>query len=330
MTITTNKSTLIGMNALRWYLVSLGVFVLMIMSLSPSSVFGASADSKSTLPEVFVDKTNEPISATRTDPFFVFVPYGDPALEYGVSEVQVQVKSSTSALIIDDTELYDLYDTSNSKKLFDCGAAYQGPSQKITSGAVANDIFLYGPGSANQSSTASGTNSSNLEAKQVGCLKIGIKVSATAKQGDIVELITQIQSSNPKKTGFYKQNNTPPLKKIRFVIGEKPNCTQGQDIYNGVCTPACAADQYRDIDGVCRISKLACNQNQEVVGDICKQKCADNEARTAFGDCKRGEQAQNTQVELIAEYIAIFVITLIGLWILTSIIRQVRKPKKSR
>jgi len=318
------------MHVLRRYLTSLGIFALIITSLLPSSVFGASADSKSALPEVFVDKTNEPISATRTDPFFVFVPYGDPALEYGVSEVQVQVKSSTDALIIDDTELYDLYDTSNSKKLFDCGAAYQGPSQKITSGTVANGVFLYGPGSANQSSTASGTNSSSLEAKQVGCLKIGVKVSATAKQSDIIELTTQIQSSNPKKIGFYKQNNVPPLKKIRFVIGEKPNCAQGQDIYNGVCTTACAADQYRDIDGVCRISKLSCAQNQEVVGDMCKQKCADYEARTAFGDCKRGEQAQNSQVETIAEYIAIFAITVTGLWVLASIVRQIRKPKKTR
>jgi hypothetical protein len=283
------------------------------------------AEAQTSLPSILLDDTAHPIPVGRTDPFFVYLSYGDPALSYEVSNVQLRVTLSQPGIVFDDTRLFDLHNTDDNTLVTPCNDKYTGPSQKISSSMVTKEVLEYGPGSANQGKNPSGTISSSLSTKQVGCLKIGLKLSEGAAEGTIVEIQSMITSSNGKKIGFYKASDTPPPKTVRLAIGTAPTCAAGQDIFNLKCVASCTTEQYRDSQGVCRTARTTCQKDQELVGGSCQKKCADDESRSAFGECKRGEQPQNALVEKIAEYSIIGLICLGALWLIQSIFKKLRK-----
>lgn len=272
------------------------------------------------LPQIIIDKTDEVLPPNRSETFFVYFNYGDPGVTYEVKDLQAQI-SAGGRLEIDREKIYDIYENDQTKQV-KCEPGSL-PGKKINPDLVKNNVLNYGLGSVGN--TEGGAESADLKPRQVGCLKIGLKVKNEGENLSQIEY--KIKDLN-SKTAFYKKIDEQPEKKILFFVGEKSTCKNGQEWALGACREVCGENMYRDLSGNCLVKNIICPQEEEVFNEKCVPKCKENESRSSFGECKPIEEPVSEQAGKVLEYLLIFGFGAIILNLLWSQIAKILKKKR--
>ena len=286
------------------------------------------------LPEVLTDNTDTPINPGRTEPFYVFFPYGDPALDYPVKNVSLQVSvndpetnAPSESLIISKDNVYDIY-SSDPEKVVKCedtnARGYQINSELVN---VPYEL-VYGPFTANDAANVSGKRGGNLSPKQTGCLKVGLEVTNRSADSELVDITIKPVSTVDNNDQYYKEGDAPAVKTIRLMIGGDNRCEDGNEFFEGQCLPICDEGQVRDTSGNCLITVKECPDTQELFENNCVDKCVGDEARSPFGTCRQKARNYNREASIVFSVVLVGFILVLALSFLNAIFNRKKKSKK--
>jgi hypothetical protein len=270
------------------------------------------------LPAITVDLTQVEIPLNSKDPYFVIIPYGDTSIDYQVEGVTMKVTVNKPDLVIDPTNVFDIYNTADTTKVVNCNQENEGNAYPVGQNFLTKNSLLYGPGSAKEGSK--GTTISTLTIKRVGCLKIGLLPSKDARSNEIITITSETINANEgeSKKNYFFTTDEPPVRTTLLQLGVDKTCSQGQEYVDGRCVQTCPQGFLRGADNNCQKVTIDCGDNEEVVNKECKTRCLATQFRTNFGICKDEEKVQNVLVSTI-------VTILLAVLLLFSIYTLVRK-----
>jgi hypothetical protein len=273
------------------------------------------------MPSIIEDLRSQPVSLGRKDPFFIYLNYGDPSNQSQFDQAFASVNISSTGINLVSNNIYEIKraEINNTS----CSANTVGTEYPISFDLVQNNTLQYGFGSASVVGQASGTKSATLNAKQTGCLKIGLKVMPTAKQGDEVTIIYKQLYINTE--GVITSVPEIPEKTIQLAIGASPVCSADQVIVGTRCLTVCKDTEYRVSSGDCAAKQTTCSTGQELVAEKCVPPCGLTEARNTFGECKKSSQDYSAVISMVVASILGVVALIVILVIIYSLTRTLRK-----
>jgi hypothetical protein len=232
------------------------------------------------------------VPATRTEPFTVYFPYGNPNSDLDIRNAAASLSLTGDGFELVTTGFADLYngsptrtDSENPPAIADCTNPTALPTYPISSTLASATSLTYGLQSARSLDSQSGNNSETLREKHTGCIRVQVKVKAGATDGQTAQLLFDQDSATSPD---YQESRRPGrgIYNLRVSGSTTPTCSDTQELINGQCVTKCESGQTRDTNGTCVTPAPTCDSNtQDLVNNQCVPKCAANQVRDASGTC---------------------------------------------
>jgi hypothetical protein len=171
-----------------------------------------------TQPIVSIDKTGEPIDITTNQGFDLFFWYNkDTTYDTRVQNAVASISVVGKGLEIDNQRLEDIYFTDASQSaLLTCDSSATGKGFAINPDLSKNNVLEYGLQSANKDSK--GSQISNLNPGQYGCLRVGFKIVSGAVIGNKAKVI---YDSDAKNSPSIPADKKPAKIEMEFLFGNQ-------------------------------------------------------------------------------------------------------------
>lgn len=226
--------------------------------------------------------------------------YGDPSANTTHENTSLEVAITGESVVFSANNLFDL--TRDEGRLTSCTDGVQATSRPISADLITGATLRYGPHSADSEKTPSGKLVATLAQKQIGCLKLGLRILPRAIQGDTVTLtLRQVTYDDTSITG--KLIAELPTKQILLSLGTASICSDVTELHGNTCLTKCLNTSYRDTTGVCQNKAIICPASQEAFNGNCMSVCPANTVRNNFGDCRTAAVDRSAIVSLVASII---------------------------
>ncbi len=230
------------------------------------------------LPDLTTE-VNQSLPASYPDLFFVYFRYGNPTATTITPQLQTQLTLEGQGLEIVPEQIYDLYYPQEEGQTIPqipvCSNEYAGFDYPIDPGLLKNGQQLtYGPQSATTLLQPSGQSTSQLPPRTAGCLRIGLKVKPGAQPGQTTQLVfnPDVNQSTPELS--------PGIQTLQLTLTAEPTCPEDQELANGQCVAKCSPNQVRDTAGQCLNRQQVCQtQGKELYEGICVPACQKGQTR---------------------------------------------------
>jgi hypothetical protein len=168
------------------------------------------------------------IAKDRTAPITIYFSYGSATADSDILTAVSKATLDKSDLEFVNTGIEDWYngsptrtDAENPPAQPVCNANFTGPKYQISSSLISANSFTYGLQSARNASAPSGSASvDKLREKATGCIKVTLRVSASAAVGSVVALTFDEDFGNSPS---YADANRPGKQIVNFTIGAAQN-----------------------------------------------------------------------------------------------------------